>query len=54
MSTSTSPNSTSPEDPAGKLEASRIKTIAIGDITSLTRGAVTDNKLWLGRVEFLK
>ena len=44
----------SPEDPAGKLEASRIKTIAIGDITGLTGGAVSDNKIWLGRVELIK
>ena len=44
----------SPEDPAGKLEASRIKTIAIGDITGLTGGAVADNKIWIGRLEMIK
>ena len=41
-------------DPAGKLDASRIKSIAIGDITALTGGATTDNKIWIGRVEMLK
>ena len=44
----------SPEDPAGKIEPSRIKSIAIGDITALTGGAATDNKIWIGRVEMLK
>ena len=44
----------SPEDPAGKLEAARIKSIAIGDITALTGGTAGDNKLWIGRIEMLK
>ncbi len=44
----------SPNDPAGKLEASRIQSIAIGDITALTGAAVADNRIWIGRVEMLK
>jgi len=44
----------SPEDPAGKLEASRIKSITIGDITALAGGAPTGNRIWIGRVELLR
>jgi hypothetical protein len=45
----------SPEDSAGKLEAARIKTISIGDITSLTGGAAgAGNKIWIGRVELTR
>ena len=44
----------SPEDPAGKLEAGNIKSIAIGDITGLTGGAVVDNRIWIGAVEMRK
>lgn len=44
----------SPEDPAGTLEASRIKSISIGDITALAGGAVADNRIWIGRMEMLK
>ena len=44
----------SAEDPAGNLEASHIKSIAIGDITALVGGAAVDNRLWIGRVEMLK
>ena len=44
----------SPDDPAGKLEASRIRSIGIGDLTAIVGGAVADNKIWIGRVEMLK
>ena len=44
----------SPDDPAGQIEASRIKSIAIGDISALTGGAAIDKKIWIGRVEMLK
>ena len=44
----------SPADPAGTLEAARIKSIAIGDITALTGGSAADNKIWIGRMDLLK
>ena len=44
----------SPEDPAGRIDASLIKSIAIGDISGLLGGAVADNKIWIGRIEMIK
>ena len=44
----------SAEDPAGKLEANRIKTISIGDITALVGGAASPNKIWMGPVEMVR
>jgi len=44
----------SPEDPASKLEAGRIKTISIGDITAMAGGASGPNKIWIGPVEMVR
>ena len=44
----------SPEDPSGGIDASRIKTLALGDITALAGGGAANNRIWIGRIEMLK
>jgi len=42
-------------DPSGKIEANRIKTISIGDISALVNGGASGaNTIWIGRLELLR
>jgi hypothetical protein len=43
----------SAQDPAGKLEAAHIKSIAIVDVTAMVTGASAGNTIWIGRVEMI-